>query len=217
MPLLIGFAFSNAIPRYFIAVAPALYLLLGIGFANFVEYMKPKLRKQQFYILHFTFYIFLFALILPDYSSLAKIAHYQWDKLANWVEQQSTVSCQASNVRCLVIVNPHSEILPFERYYRGTLPVVGFYPREDNDSRDLRIVKTNWVSLVTKENVRPLRDITQGFNRVFLITGEIDQTTGRDLVPLWFWENGWRKAESQSFGRLPVIFLERLSLQSQTP
>jgi len=215
VPLLIGFAFSNAIPRYFIAVAPALYLLLGIGFANFVERIKGKFTLRQFYLLHTTFYLLMLALIFPDLPSLVKIGHREWDKLTGWVEQMQNVKCKIKN-ECLVLINPHSEILPFERYYKGSLPVVGFYPRDDQDDRDTRIVKTNWISLNTKENVPRLRDITRGYNHVFLVTGGIDPI-GRNLVPAWFWDNGWKRVESQEFGRISVMVLERLPLTQPSP
>ncbi|MBI4135879.1 glycosyltransferase family 39 protein [Candidatus Uhrbacteria bacterium] len=210
IPLLVGFAFSNAVPRYFIAVAPALYLLMGVGFARYREAQPPKPRR-----LSFLFPIIMFALVLPDYASLAKIAHHRWDELTDWIvthesREMKQESCLTPRVSCLILINPHSEVLPFERYYRGVLPVIGFYPREDSDSRDLRVVKTNWVSINTKENVRALADVTEGYNRVFLVTGEIDQTIGRNLVPIWFWENGWIRASSKEFGRLGVMGLVRV-------
>lgn len=106
------------------------------------------------------------------------------------------------------MVNPHSEILPFERYYRGNLKVVGFYPREDNLDRDMRIVRTNWVSLANEKSIRKLADVTAGYDRVFLISGEIDPE-GRNLVPIWFWENGWKNVEQQQFGSIPLLILTR--------
>lgn len=205
VPLVIGFAFSNAIPRYFIAAAPALYLLLGIGFARYMEADPTKLRR-----LGLLFPIIMFALIIPDYPSLREVGHHEWDRLAGWVGQLSAVRCQVS--RCLILVNPHSEVLPFERYYQGALQVVGFYPRDDADDRDLRIVKTNWISLNTNENIRRLADVTTGYDRVFLVTGGIDPV-GRNLVPVWFWENGWGRADGQEFGRISVTLLERASPQ----
>ncbi len=214
IPLLVGFAFSNAVPRYFIAVAPAFYLLLGMGFAQLLS--NPGIIKSSNCQIVWTIPFIIFALILPDYPNLAKVAHHRWDELAVWVEQSETVNCLPrsgggvlTTVSCLVLINPHSEVLPFERYYRGVLPIVGFYPREDEDSRDLRIVKTNWVSLNTNENIRALADVTTGYDRVFLVTGEIDQTVGRNLVPIWFWENGWQRVSSQEFGRLGVMELVR--------
>ena len=128
---------------------------------------------------------------------------------------RANAKCKIKN-ECLVLINPHSEILPFERYYKGSLPVVGFYPRDDQDDRDTRIVKTNWISLNTKENVPRLRDITRGYNHVFLVTGGIDPI-GRNLVPAWFWDNGWKRVESQEFGRISVMVLERLPLTQPSP
>lgn len=236
-PLVVGFALNNGVLRYFIASSPALYLLLGIGFANL-----PKTKLPRWPIP----FLFFF-LIVPSYVWLTWYAHHQWNKLSEWIEQRET--CNVKRVACneLVLVNPHSEILPLERYYNGTLPVKGFYPREDSDDpdtspeipgcfgatarhgngsastplslkecegihtgqvRDLRIVKTNWRAIVTKENIRTLADYTEGFNRVFLVSGEIDLTS-RNVVPLWFWEQGWKRIESQEFGRIGVMLLER--------
>ena len=115
--------------------------------------------------------------------------------------------CRMQN-KCLVLINPHSEILPFERYYKGALPFIGLYPKDDRDDRDMRIVKTNWLSLNTKENIRRLADLTQNFNRVFLVTGGTDPT-GQNLVPIWFWQNNWRLTEEKQFGRQSVIFLAK--------
>ncbi|MDO8505348.1 MAG: glycosyltransferase family 39 protein [bacterium] len=216
IPLLIGFAFSSAITRYFIAVSPALYLLMGIGFANFVERVKRAYTIKQLRILYATGYLLVFALIFPAYASLAQLWPPVWDGLAQWVEEMQNLpagkagaKCKMQDKNCLVLINPHSEILPFERYYRGALPVVGFYPKDDSDDRDTRIVKTNWISLNTKENISRLADITKGYERVFLVTGGIDPI-GRNLPPTWFWENGWRRGALKEFGRLSVVVLERL-------
>ncbi len=198
-PLMVGFAFNSGVLRYFIACSPALYLLLGIGFARLRE-----TRKLPAWPIPFLF----FFLIVPSYVLLSWSAHHSWDSLARWIEQHSAVNCELSSVNCLILVNPHSEMLPLERYYHGTLPLKGFYPREDSDNRDLRIVKTNWRAIVTKENIRALADYTKGFNRVFLVSGEIDLIS-RNVVPLWFWEHGWERIASQEFGRNNVMLLER--------
>lgn len=219
IPLLVGFAFQNAVPRYFIAVAPAFYLLLGIGFANAMTHIRVRsftestqhLRRRRmvlwFRMTYWVVPLLVFILVLPDYASLAKIGNHQWDKLAGWVEQMQNEKCKMHN-DCVVLVNPHSEVLAFVRYYRGKLPVQGFYPREDNWDRDMRIVRTNWISLVNKENIRTLADITTGYQRVFLITGETDPDAPRNLIPAWFWQQGWRKVEGQEFGRVGVLLLE---------
>ena len=214
VPLFIGFAFQNAIPRYFIAVAPALYLLMGIGFAQLVDIRNQSLlvarpQRKVVWPLPLLVTILTFALIFPDYPSLIKIGHHEWDKLAEWVQDQDSMTTGQQDNKTIILINPHSEILPFERYYQGRLPVIGFYPKDDDLDRDMRIVRTNWVSLNTKENVSRLADITKEYNQVFLVTGGIDPV-GRNLVPVWFWENGWRRGESQEFGKMSVMVLERL-------
>jgi len=200
VPLTVGLAFNNAIPRYFIAVAPALYLLLGVG------YVEIQKRISRAWIVPLLF----FALIVTNYPSLSRVANHQWDNVAQWVQDQNSRTAGQQDSKAMVLINPHSEVLSFARYYKGAFPVVGFYPKEDTDDRDLRIVKTNWVSLATKENIPRLRDVTAGFQRVFLITGGIDtDTVGQNLLLGWFWDNDWKRQETKEFGKIRVTVLAR--------
>lgn len=215
VPLLIGFMFSNAVPRYFISVAPAWYLLLGVGFARWRNQelgimnneLNRRIGKVRSIIPNSLFIILTGALILTAYPPLMSQVTRQWDDLAGWVERIENEKCKIEN-DCVILVHPHSEVLPFERYWRGKLPVVGFYPEADADSKNLRIVKTNWKNLVTKENVRALADVVSGFNQVMLILGETDRTDAPELVKQWFWENGWKRAGGKVFGPLEVVTLE---------
>jgi len=174
----VGFILQVYYPIYFIVSSGALYLIIG----NFFKENYP---------LKLGILIILILLILPSTISSLMIKN-QVRSLVEYIQKRELPKDK-------IIVHTFCEILTINHYYKGNLPIEGFYPLEDNLSKDLRIVKKNWQDIVNEKNVEKLKLSTKNYKRIFLIEFRAFGIDPENLVFQWFIKNNWCLKEKKTF------------------
>jgi len=88
-----------------------------------------------------------------------------------WKEVGAYLIAHEQDADAIVVIS-HSYELAVRHYYHGTLPVLPFYPLADDVEGDVlaRVVRRNWYTLFTPENISELDTLVAGKRRIFVIT-----------------------------------------------
>jgi hypothetical protein len=186
--LMLIFEFNH--PLFLINASPALYLLITYGLE------KLKFFDSNYKTLFCSIFVFL---LLISATTPILFLHNPYQDVSNFIlqyEKQDESSTLLKRSKILVHVFPL--VLPFQYYYRGNLPVEGFYPLEDKDDLDLRLIKKNWQQVVTKDNVNVLNNLTSGYQRIFLVYNR-EGLDPENLVYEWFLQNNWHLVNKKTF------------------
>jgi len=193
LPLVIYFTLGLYQPVIFLVTAsPAFYLLLARGIKNF------NLPKKVFILL----IIFFFFLLSPSFISLLSYS-YQTDKAAEFIQKNEKSGDK-------ILVHVFCEALTFKYYYQGNSPLEGFYPLDDQDSFDLRVIKRNWQKLVDEKNVEKLAISTNGYQRIFLVQYLAYGLDPDLLVFKWFLKNEWRLTKEKYYLPYQIFIFEKI-------
>ncbi|PIS32569.1 MAG: hypothetical protein COT39_03875 [Parcubacteria group bacterium CG08_land_8_20_14_0_20_48_21] len=199
--LLVVVSFSVAValhldnrPQYFMSAAAAVYLLVASG-------ITASKHRWFFGIVLGT----VLVLMGSTTNVLRTTPLFNTDKIAETISQKERSGD-------IILLHGFMNKLPFDRYYKGSLPIYGFYPLEDTADENLRYIIHNWHPVVTLENVHMLEQYIKNAQRIFLVyyvTGSIDE---EELAKNWLYLHGWRIVETYTFSGpidLPVFLLER--------
>lgn len=217
LPLILGFALNVNVVKYYIVAALGLYLLAGFGFERFylafkksslgIEPVSNQERFNSFDRKVLLFFISIFFLILPANIAVMTQVSPSWDEAARFIEANEQPGDKA-------IIASFSFELPLRYYYRGQIELQGFYPFQDGDDLLLRVIKRNWYSVIDKDNVNQLAQLTAGYRRIFLVASAKVFINSEDFVKKWFFRHGWRLVKHvsyQGFADPEVFLLERTS------
>lgn len=197
LPLILSFIFKIFYPRFFIVASGALYLLMAQGLENLFVFLRINFKNLKFsaYLLIYTYFLLIF-LFLP-FNLMILLSKNNWDKVGNYIEAKERPGDK-------VILHFFCLSWPFNYYYKGNLPVEGFYPLEDKENLETRIIKRNWQMIVNENNIEKLSQSTANYQRIFLI-----QQNLTPLALIWFQKNNWKLIEEKNFSGIvesPIIF-----------
>jgi hypothetical protein len=106
-----------------------------------------------------------------------------------------------------IIVNNFAYDWLVKKYYKGNLPVEGFYPLDDNLTYEERIIRGSGTPLITKENVNKLADYLAGYDKISLVEAiYVPLLDLNDDVKKWLINNGWKVEDKYCYieGRVKV-------------
>lgn len=193
-PALGGFILNVGVLKYYTVSLAGLVLVLALGMDNIAWF-----RRHLSYVL-----IVLFFLMLPSFVERNFQSFENWDLIAAEIESQ-----EKRNDKIITANYVHELMLDY--YYQGNLPYQGFFPFKEKDDLLKRIIKYNWLGLISEEQASALQAEARGFSRIWFITSPrpFASTRVENLLHQWFWANGFKEEKRLKFpGRLdPEVVL----------
>ena len=176
-------AFNFFMAKYFLIIIVPFFIILAKG----LEALR-QLNKKLYRVV---FFLFIFIIATNNLLSFAGGSlRHDWDKIAEKIERNEGQGDK-------IISENFFRKISLQNYYRGNLPVEGFYPLENDKTEFERYLTDNWKFIVDKNNVIKLEDSTQGFKRIFLISDFV--TDQKRLVYKWFIKNKWELIEQEGY------------------
>ncbi len=186
--LAVGFLLNVETPKFFFGVYPALFILIGQLWDR-----TPQRRLANM----------CFALLVLGMLSLTPVSFAinggTWNALAGFIDSRLRPDD-------LVIVQPLLDANVLRYYSRTPATIIGLLPtRYQSDDRFTDDLRYNFQAVVNEETINDLAQLTRGYDRVWLLTGNPERRdfNRSDLSSPWFTRNGWTTEEA--YGTRPPV------------
>jgi len=187
--------------RIFIIAYSGFYLIV-----SYLFYITFTNRKKLFWLIT----IFWFAISIINLKQNLTNNYSNWNAVNQWLNQN-----QSSSDKIIIPYFPQQ--LSFQYYYTGQQNYDYFYPLNDNQTLEQRIIEKNWQNIITPNNIDQLRQLIDGAGRI-LIVNEINipdyYFTG--LTHQWLIENNWQIIDwyqpNELFGPRIIVYTKKSDL-----
>lgn len=156
LPIALSSMLNSFTLKYIIISYPALFMLAGKIIEKYVA------NKKSFLI----FIIFILIIFMPPAIKFASKPIFSWNAFNSYLEKNETDKS--------IILVPFIQELDFKPQYKGKMPVISIYLKEDSLSMEERIVKNNWHKQnTTKEDLYKWilsKTKKDEINRIFLLS-----------------------------------------------
>ncbi|MEW6610745.1 MAG: glycosyltransferase family 39 protein [Patescibacteria group bacterium] len=177
VPIVAGILANVSVMKVYIIAGAGLYALAGKGLSR----LRIPAPIPSF-LLPLLLTVFFFA------SAMGVL----FEVRPAWKEVGAYLAAREDQTDAIVIIS-HSYEVALRYYYKGTTPVVPFYPLPDDTHGDslLRAVRRNWYTLITKDNVDTLGSLVEGKKKIFVVlVGNFNKV--ERIAPEWFFSHGWQ-------------------------
>lgn len=183
-----GFLLNIETPKFFFDVYPAWLILVGRLWDR-----TPQRRLASV----------CFALLVLGMLSLTPVSFATnggaWNALAGFIDSRLRPDD-------LVLVQPLLDANVLRYYSRSPATITGLLPtRYRTDDRFADDLRYNFQAVVNEETINDLGQLTDRFDRVWLLTGNPERRdfNRSDLPVPWFTRNGWTSEEA--YGTRPPV------------
>lgn len=172
LPALLGAFLGQYVTKYFVFSLS--------GFALFIAWTLDRIADKA---LRFIIPVAFLAMLVPSTLTIATTPVFSWYSITEYMEKNETL-------KSAVLTVPFNEELVVKKYYRGSMPVEGMYPMEDDYSLEERIVRFNWQTLLVDNNKynQWMEEHTKNREKIFFL--QYDDYDSKNVT--WFVNRGWR-------------------------
>ncbi|MBT3538805.1 DUF2723 domain-containing protein [Candidatus Parcubacteria bacterium] len=173
VPIIIASLFGIYISKYITFCLP--------GFAILIAHAVAQLKDKRMY---YVTILLIASILIPSAFSYASTPLKSWKEITKFISENETQNSKIFSV-------PFNQELVINKYYHGTSPVVGIYPREDSMNLDERMVRYNWQEIeVTRPDFEKyMRNTIGDADKIFFL--QYTSNIVAPPVPRWFIQNDW--------------------------
>lgn len=179
LPVILSSILHSFTVKYIIIAYPAIFLLTGHIIEKYVSTKKSFLA----------FIAFIAIVFLPPAFSFASHPLFSLKVLNNYLEKNETDKS--------IVLIPFIQELEFKPQYKGKMPIISIYLKNDNLSLEERIARHNWHEQNTtkKELYEWILSKTEDnkINRIFLL----DKNSSLKLMADTLLENNWSMTDDK--------------------
>jgi len=173
-PMIAASLLGIHLPKYITFSLPAISILFAFSIISIPD---KKLKISAI--------IIFISLLLPYTYASAITPLKSYRQILSYIEKNKTE-------HSMIMTVPFNQIMEIKRYYTGTIPLVGVYPRDDDFSFEERTAKFNWqeISITQKVLDTYMEEKTKDTDTIFFI--QYAPNLLEPPVPKWFITHGWK-------------------------